>query len=129
MTITAAPWCDRAAATLAPAVRSVENIAAQVKTERAALFWVHADGAELGAFVLRVDTPPSGAEGVVVAAAGELRGVDLTAFLLPTIEAMFKGCKRVRVHTRRQGMAAKLARLGFGIQEAVYTKELHHEPA
>lgn len=130
LTIRAAPWCDLAAATLAPAVRHVGNLAAQVQSGAAALFWLEGEGATVGAFVLRVDHPPSGAEGVIVAAAGRAPGVDLTALMLPLVEGMFKGCQRLRIHTARPGLGAKLGAMGYGLQEAVYTKDLKdHEAA
>lgn len=114
---------------LAPAVRHVVNLASQVQGGRASLFWLDDANGPVGAFVLRVENPASGPEGVIVAAAGRLPGVDLTAAVLPYVESLFKDCARIRIHTARPGLGAKLAAMGYGLQEAVYSKVIQHEPA
>lgn len=129
MTIRPAAWCERAAQLLAAAVRHVENIERQVQSGNASLFWLDDSTGPVGAFVLRVDRPASGPEGVIVAAAGRVPGVDLTAAVLPYVESLFRDCVRVRIHTARPGLGAKLAAMGYGLQEAVYSKEIQHEPA
>lgn len=109
---------------LAPAVRHIGNIARQVQSGAADLFWLESAAGHVGAFVLRVDRPASGPEGVIVAAAGRLPGVDLTAAILPHVEALFSDCVRVRIHTARPGLGVKLAAMGYALQEVVYSKEI-----
>ena len=96
----------------------------QVEAFGAELWHVMDGGEVIAAYVLRVDSGPDGDEGVIVAAGGKLAGFDLTANVLPHIEAMFKNCKSVRIHTARQGMAKKLVGQGYRLQELVFTKGL-----
>lgn len=103
------------------------DIRHQVEHGAARLFHIKHGGAIVGAFVLRVDHLPGGPEGVIVAAAGDLPGVDLTASCMPGIESMFVGCSTIRYHTASPALARKLARLGYVAREIVCMKE-HHEP-
>lgn len=122
LTVEPCEWSPQAADLLARAFThgNPEVIGADVRAGRAGLFAVR-DGATLGAlFVLRVD----GDEGVIVAAAGGVPGVDLTAEVLPAVERMFSGVRRIRIHTSRPGMAKKLARQGYGAAEVVLFKEI-----
>lgn len=126
MTIDPAVWSDDAGQVLAAAVShaSVEDIRRQVEAG-AALFQVTAKGAVVGYYVLRVDKLSAGCEGVLVAAAGRIPGVDLTAALVPVIERQFIGCVSMRVHTNRPGLVKKLAAQGYGGAEIVVRKRLN----
>lgn len=122
LTIEPREWSPAVAALLARAFThgDPEVIGADVRDGRAGLFAV-CQGDTLGAvFVLRID----GDEGVIVAAAGGVPGVDLTADVLPHVERMFSGVRRIRIHTSRPGMAKKLTRQGYGAAEIVLFKEL-----
>lgn len=96
----------------------------QVEHEGAELWHVEHESEVIAAYVLRVDVGPEGAEGVIVAAGGALAGIDLTAQVLPVIEGMFQGCRAVRIHTARPGMAKKLARQGYQLRELVFSKRV-----
>ncbi len=90
----------------------------------AGLFEVVADGARVGVVLLRIDVLGSGAEGVIVAAAAHVPGVDMTEAVLPAIEGMFRGVDRIRIHTARPGLAKKLNKSGYRAQEVVMVKEV-----
>lgn len=85
---------------------------------------VWAGGEMVGAFILRLDSTVDGVDGVIVAAGGNLPGADLTALLLPYIERMFIGVRRVRIHTMRPGMARKLEGAGYKLAELVFVKDI-----
>jgi len=106
---------------------TVAEIRRQVETGAAALWHVLEGEAVRAVFVLRVDHDADGSEGVIVAAAGACRGVDLTAALLPHVERLFLGCRAVRIHTARPGMARKLARMGYVPREVVFGKVCNGE--
>lgn len=97
---------------------------AQLESGAARLFYVRHEGATVGAFLLRVDTTTTGNEGVIVAAAAELAGVDMTASCLPAIESLFVNCARVRYHTSRPALARKLTQHGYRPFEIVSMKDL-----
>lgn len=97
---------------------------AQFDSGAARLFYIRHQGETVGAFLLRVDTCASGNEGVIVAAAAELAGVDMIASCLPAIESMFIGCTRVRYHTSLPALARKMARHGYRPFEIVCIKDL-----
>jgi hypothetical protein len=90
----------------------------------ARLFYVRHQGETVGAFLLRVDHCATGSEGVIVAAAMELEGVDMMASCLTAIESLFIGCARVRYHTSSPALARKMARHGYRPFEIVSMKEL-----
>lgn len=122
LTIAPREWSPEVAALLARAFThgNPEVIGDEVRDGRAGLFGV-CQGDTLGAvFVLRVD----GDEGVIVAAAGEVPGVDMTAEVLPHVERIFSDVRRIRIHTSRPGLAKKLTRQGYGAAEIVLFKEL-----
>lgn len=124
LTVEAVAWCDEAAAMLADAVPfgCVADLAAQAEAG-AVLFRVSEGGRTAAYYLLRVDHNATGAEGVMVAAAGRA-GVDLTRVVLPVAEKQFKGCHSMRIHTARPGLARKLARAGYGNVELVLRKKL-----
>lgn len=125
VTLKPVSWSDKAALILAPSVpyASVEDLRGQVEAG-AVLFEVSRQGEVIGFYILRVDCTASGAEGVLVAAAARDE-MDLTANLLPHIERQFEGCRAIRIHTARPGLAKKLAtRAGYDAAEIVLRKVL-----
>lgn len=124
LTIAPADWGDALAEILAPCFDRADDLAevgAQIVQGRALAFTADDGGSIVGAFVLRVD----GYEGVIVAAAGHLDGVTLIPLLLPTIEAKFTGCKAIRFHTSKPGMARVMQQFGYRGQEIVLRKDIH----
>lgn len=125
ITVQAVPWSDDAEAALSLACGTVWHISVDTLGRRvaegAALFQVIAEGAVVGYYVLAVD----GDEGVLLAAAGRVNGVDLTDCLMPIIEAQFVGCASLRVHTSRPGLVKKLVKNhGYNGVEIVVRKAL-----
>lgn len=123
LTVEPCEWSAQVADVLARAFThgNTHDLGRDVRDGRAALFGVRQGGELAGAwFVLRID----GDEGVIVAAAGAVPGVDLVADVVPEIEGMFRGVRRIRIHTSRPGMVKKLARQGYGAAEVVLFKEL-----
>lgn len=90
----------------------------------AKLYRVMHEGECVGAYLLRVDSTPKGPQGVIVAAAAELDGVDMVQTCLPAIEARFCGVRSIRFHTAKPAVARKMARMGYGPQELICVKEL-----
>jgi len=125
VTIQPATWTAETAnwLTFAQQHATLEDLREQIN-QGAALFHVYHLGQLVGAMILRVDQSASGAEGVVVAAAGRLPGFDFTLDLLPHVEKMFHNVKSVRIHTARPGMARKLARAGYQPSEMVFSKAI-----
>lgn len=129
LTVRGMEWCEAAERMLATAMKSdplagVEALAEMVNGGTAALYGVFSGVYFVGAYVLRVDHKPHGAEGVIVAAAGRLKGVSLLGLLLPEAEKRFHGCKAIRVHTNRRGMLKELSKRGYGLREFVLAKGL-----
>jgi hypothetical protein len=54
-------------------------------------------------------------EAVIVGAAGQLEGCDLVATIMPELEKIAKaaGCNRLSFQTKRRGLIAKAAKLGY----------------
>lgn len=127
LTIDRVEWsADLEALLLAAADGDIDEIRLQVG-QGAQVFDVRREGKRLAAFVLRVDWLTTGPQGVVVVAAGDGEGIDLTRTVLPHIERMFgPEVKSMRIHTKRPGLVRKLVREGYGKPEWVLTKELNH---
>ena len=125
LTIEPGPWTDEAALWLeqAKGAATLADLKAQAESG-AALFYVRHEGVTVGAFLLRVDQTAQGPEGVIVAAAAALQGVDMIASCMPTIESKFIGCKFVRYHTGKPALARKLARMGYVPAEIVSIKTI-----
>lgn len=125
ITIKRAPWSQEAAAALRHALpfADVSELEDQVEAG-AVLFAVEYGGAVVAWYVLRVEVSPETTEGVIVAAAGDLPGVDLCASVIPYIEKQFYGCRSLRFHTARPGLVKKMARLGYTAGEIVMRKTL-----
>lgn len=129
LTLEAGPWSSAADAWIAQAIThaSVADIRAQVESG-AQLCYAKVDGMTVGACVLRIDCLAEWNEGVIVAAAASLCGVDLIDSLLPLIEGKFKGCRRLRFHTSNTALLRRMAMFGYGVQEVVGCKELQPPP-
>jgi hypothetical protein len=123
LSIEAAEWTPKNEAyiKLALATASIDDIKRQ---DGARLFEVRDQGEPIAAFVLRVDREATRTVGVIVAAGGALSGVDLTAAILPQIEAMFYGCDTIRLHTERAGLVKKLGAQGFALAEIILEKRV-----
>lgn len=114
----AAEWLERA-----KGAASLADLHAQALAG-ASVFLIRHEGQTVGAFLLRIDQTDGGPEGVIVAAAASLHGVDMTATCLPAIEQKFKGCKTVRYHTGHPALARKMIRHGYMPAEIVSIKKL-----
>ena len=112
------PWLAQALATA-----TLQDLKAQHQAG-ASLFRVLHQGQTVGAFLLRVDTKPQGSEGVIVAAAAHLQGVDMIATVMPVIESMFQGVRSIRYHTQKPELVRKMARMGYAAQEVICVKEI-----
>lgn len=126
LTIEPGPWCADADRLIGLSVQhaTAADIRHQVEQGGARLFHIKHAGTIVGAFVIRVDSLPGGDEGVIVAAAGNLPGVDLTASCMPAIESMFVNCRTIRYHTAQPALARKMARMGYVPREIVCFKEV-----
>lgn len=131
LTITAWPWTSEAAELLSRAIFrapcfEVEDYRRIVAEDPGAqLYRVTAAGEipELvGYVILRVLRFAGGAEGEILAAAGGLRGADLTAELLPALEDIFAGVEWHRITTARPGLKRKLERQGYTVSHWVMRK-------
>ncbi len=89
-------------------------------------FEVRYSGMVVLRFALRVRDRAHGSEGLVVAAAGGLPGVDLTAEVLPAIERMFSGVRRVTFETTRKGLVGKALAQGYHVAYYGVSKTLDH---
>lgn len=125
LTIEPGPWTDEAAQWLDQAKGAATLVDLhQQATAGASLFYVRHNGDTVGAFLLRIDQTASGPEGVIVAAAAKLDGVDMIESCMPAIESKFVGCRLVRYHTGRPAIARKMARRGYVPCEIVSIKTL-----
>jgi hypothetical protein len=125
ITIMPGPWAESVGALLAQSGASIPDLRHQVTTGTAQLFTVQEGEIVIAAYVLRIDTLATGPQGVIVAAAGRGKGVNLTESILPVIEGQFKGCASVRLHTARPGLARRVIQdHGYRITELVLEKEL-----
>jgi hypothetical protein len=126
LTLAPGAWSPAVGQILAPALpyANVAELRHQIDHLGAVLYLVHHDGAVIGAFVLRVDTLSDRFEGVIVAGAASLAGVNVMASVLPAIESLFINCQTVRFHTAEPAVARKMARLGYVAREIVCTKTI-----
>lgn len=125
LTLQPAAWDHHAQLWLSQALASstLADLRGQVE-QGARLFHIVAGDTVCGAFLLRVDQTSRGPEGVIVAAAAQLRGVDMVDACMPAIERLFVGVRRIRYHTRRPALVRKLLRHGYAPGDFVCFKEL-----
>jgi fructose-1,6-bisphosphatase/sedoheptulose 1,7-bisphosphatase-like protein len=102
----------------------LDNYREQVQAG-AALFALTCGDHVIGATILRIDQMPNGPEGVIVAAAMQMAGVDMASTVLPHIEAKFQGVKSIRYHTENAALVRKLRRYGYTQREIVCAKTIH----
>lgn len=131
LTLARVAWCAEAELQLARAVRcfpacTVADYRRLVLCDRDTHL-VRVDCADglVGFVVLRIERYSGGNEGVILAAAGRLRGIDLTLQLLPHLEKLFTGVAYFRIATARPGLVKKLRRAGYGITHFVLRKPAH----
>lgn len=122
LTISRESWSQDAADMLRPAVEH-DPLCVVDDLSGLPLFIARHHGVPVLAYLLRVDETPRGAEGVIVAAAGSLPGVDLTGRVLPFIESQLD-CDWLRIHTARAGLGRKLQKQGYAMREMVYAKKI-----
>jgi hypothetical protein len=72
-----------------------------------------AEGKPLGFAILKIERFSGGAEGVIIAAAAQVEGVELTELLMPRLESLFDGVSSYRITTAREGLVWKLNRMGW----------------
>lgn len=132
--IEAAAWCDQAAAMLASTIRGapcygVADYRREVEAGQASLFRLSVrDTRELvGYALLRVEHYAHGAEGVIVAGAGELAGGRLYPQIVPALERMFIGVKTIRVESCRRAGSRVLGELGYLPTHVVFRKPARRE--
>jgi len=103
----------------------VQAVGLEVQEGRALLWAVIEDGDRCGSVVSRVATMLDGSADFVIEHAYARASIDLTRKVLPVIEvtAWAMGCRRVRVHTTRHGLSAKLEQMGYGLPEMVLVKD------
>jgi hypothetical protein len=121
------PWCEEAARYLAATLAgvpcfTVADYLLEIDAGAARLYRVTCEGELVGFFVLRVERYAGGAEGVILAAAGGLRGARLFDQVLPALERMFSGVSSIRVDTGRPGAIRQLLRAGYHATHVVMRK-------
>ncbi len=126
LTLEAAQWCEETADYVGQSLQHapIQNVRQQVEAGHAKAFHIKASGQIVGAFVLRVDEFDTHSEGVIVAAAAKLDGVDMVGSVIPAIEQMFTNCSRIRYHTASAALARKMRAMGYQAREIVCMKEL-----
>jgi hypothetical protein len=122
LSISRESWSDEAAEMLRPAVAN-DPLCVVDDLSGLPLFIGRHNGKPVLAYLLRVDETPHGSEGVIVAAAGSMPGVDLTGRVLPYIESQLD-CDWLRIHTARAGLGRKLQQQEYAYRETVWAKKL-----
>lgn len=85
-------------------------------------FVLEGEGGPVGAYALKVTEP--GPVVWLMAAGGNVRGIDLTGAIVPAIERQAAGADQVAVTTRRRGLVKKLLRQGYQITGITLRKKL-----
>ena len=111
-------WLGQALATA-----TLQDLQKQIEAGAKA-FAIYAGGQMVGAFLLRVDATSKGPQGVIVAAASSVPGVDMTVSVVPVIESLFTGVQSVRFHTAKPAVARKMRGLGYRQEEIICVKDL-----
>ena len=88
----------------------------------AKLLRVSQDGILAGFVIVKVEHFTAGSEGVIVAAAGRMKGADLVDLVLPALENLLAGVSSYRVTTARAGLKRKLERRGWTQTHSVLRK-------
>ena len=128
LTMAVAPWCDEAARLFAGTLRrspcfTVDDYRREIEENPdARLLRVSHGDALVGYVALRLVRRGGGVEGEIMAAAGRLPGIDLTAAIVPILESMFEGVRAFRVDTARRGLVKKLARMGYSVTHCTLRK-------
>lgn len=120
-------WSDEIAEHLQRACIYATRADLKAQADRGAqCYAIEHAGEVIGAYMLRVDQPMQGPEGVIVAASGHIENVELLETVYPAIEAQFAraGCKTMRIHTARPGIARMMGARGFNMAEIVLSKVL-----
>ena len=123
------PWSDEIADHLQRACVYATRADLKAQADKGAQCFAIEHGGELiGAYMLRVDQPTAGPEGVIVAASGHIENVELLESVYPAIEAQFRhaGCRTMRIHTARPGIARMMGARGFNMAEIVLSKVLNN---
>lgn len=81
-----------------------------------------AQGAIHGYGIFKIERFAKGAEGVIIAVAARVPGVDLTERMLTALEGVFDGVVSYRVTTARPGLIRKLTARGYVQTHAVLRK-------
>lgn len=120
-------WCAAAENFLCDAMQGdplagVEQLRGMCQAGAGQLYLVSCGDYLVGAFVLSIEQKAHGAEGVIVAAGGNLRGVNLLQTTLASIEGLFRGCVSIRAHITRKGIMRQLVRAGYAPREIVLSK-------
>ncbi len=90
------------------------------------LFDVLRGGEIVARYALRVENREFGSKGVIVAAAGGVRGADLVASMVPTIERQFSNVRLIEVVTARRALVGKLIPQGYRVEAFTVRKHLDH---
>lgn len=83
-------------------------------------FLVESDCGPVGAYALKICGPVVW----LMAAGGKVRGIDLTAAIVPAIERQAAGADQVAITTKRRGLVKKLLRQGYLITGVTLRKKL-----
>lgn len=128
LTISAGKWNAQAAIWLMPTMNedqdyTINDLAYDVQSGVCTLIHVEQGGEQIANMVLRKDD----AEMVVVALGGHLKKASLSKVLTPYVEniARQNGCKSMRVHFTKQGIARLAQSAGWKPSEIVYRKTVH----
>lgn len=87
-------------------------------------FEVVQDGQPVMHYALKSKTHRYGSEVAVVAAVGDLHGVDLVGSIMPYICRQSAAADAVVLHTKRRGLVKKLAAQGFQIDGFILRKRI-----
>lgn len=87
---------------------------------------VECEGRAVGAYAVRPVQLDRGVVLWVMAAGGRLPGINLTAAMMPVIEAqaMQTGARQVAINTRRKGLISQLEKIGYVVTGVTLRKNL-----
>ena len=89
-------------------------------------FTVDADGERCAAYAIKVVDHDGARLAWIMAAGGAMRGVDLTATVLPAIEYQARELKvkQLAITTRRRGLIHKLCAMGYSVAGITLRKNI-----